>query len=189
MHESKKWKWSRSVGSVPQRPHGLQPTRLLHPWYFPGKSTGVGCHCLLWTIQTRIGICFLPEIPHCSLETWTGSHLSWNYSICSHMYHMKKKWLKLSVTWYILLLEFPVLAQAFSFSLYSFIPAVSRNSRWKGGTECLSWLSHILRTFSAIFSDSFYELRRKTYQILGNGRSKLKSQHILSSTTYEKKSK
>ena len=30
-----------------KRPHGLQPTRLLHPWDFPGKSTGVGCHCLL----------------------------------------------------------------------------------------------------------------------------------------------
>ena len=42
-----KWKWSRSVVSDPQRPHGLQPTRLLHPWDSPGKSTGVGCHCLL----------------------------------------------------------------------------------------------------------------------------------------------
>ena len=30
-----------------QRPHGLQPTRLLHPWDFLGKNTGVGCHCLL----------------------------------------------------------------------------------------------------------------------------------------------
>ena len=29
------------------RPHGLQPTRLLCPWDFPGKSTGVGCHFLL----------------------------------------------------------------------------------------------------------------------------------------------
>ena len=29
------------------QPHGLQPTRLLRPWDFPGKSTGVGCHCLL----------------------------------------------------------------------------------------------------------------------------------------------
>ena len=37
MHESEKWKWSRSVVSDPQRPHGLQPTRLLHPWDFPGK--------------------------------------------------------------------------------------------------------------------------------------------------------
>ena len=46
MHESEKWKWSRSV-SDPQRPHGLQPSRLLCPWDFPGKSTGVGCHCLL----------------------------------------------------------------------------------------------------------------------------------------------
>ena len=27
-------------------PHGLQPTRLLRPW--DGKSTGVGCHRLLW---------------------------------------------------------------------------------------------------------------------------------------------
>ena len=42
-----KWKWSRSVVSNPQRPHGLQPSRLLHPWDFPGTSTGVGCHCLL----------------------------------------------------------------------------------------------------------------------------------------------
>ena len=29
------------------RPHGLQPTRLLRPRDFPGKSTGVGCHRLL----------------------------------------------------------------------------------------------------------------------------------------------
>ena len=31
--------------------HGLQPTRLLCPWDFPGKSTGVGCHCLLFFPQ------------------------------------------------------------------------------------------------------------------------------------------
>ena len=47
MHESEKWKWSRSVVFDSVRPHGLQPTRLLRPWDFPGKSTGVGCHCLL----------------------------------------------------------------------------------------------------------------------------------------------
>ena len=29
------------------RPHGLQPARLLCPWDFPGKDTGVSCHCLL----------------------------------------------------------------------------------------------------------------------------------------------
>ena len=47
MHEREKWKWSHSVLSDSYWPHGLQPTRLLHPWDFPGKSSGVGCHCLL----------------------------------------------------------------------------------------------------------------------------------------------
>ena len=46
-HESEEWKWSHSVVSNSLRPHGLQPTRLLRPWDFPDKSTGVGCHCLL----------------------------------------------------------------------------------------------------------------------------------------------
>ena len=47
MYESEKWKWSCSVVSDSQQPHGVQPIRLLRPWDFPGKSTGVGCHCLL----------------------------------------------------------------------------------------------------------------------------------------------
>ena len=56
MHESEKWKWSRSVVSNSLRPHGLQPTRLLHPSDFPVKSTGVGCiafsnGCESWTIK------------------------------------------------------------------------------------------------------------------------------------------
>ena len=48
MHESEKWTGSYSVVSDSWWPHGLQPTRLLRPWDFPGKSTGVGCHRLLW---------------------------------------------------------------------------------------------------------------------------------------------
>ena len=47
MRESEQWKWSRSVVSDSLQLHGPQPTRLLCPWDFPGKSTGVGCHCLL----------------------------------------------------------------------------------------------------------------------------------------------
>ena len=47
---SNAWKWKVKVKSLshvwPSRPHRLQPTRLLCPWDFPGKSTGVGCHCL-----------------------------------------------------------------------------------------------------------------------------------------------
>ena len=32
-------------------PHRQQSTRLPRPWDPPGKSTGVGCHCLLWTVK------------------------------------------------------------------------------------------------------------------------------------------
>ena len=60
--------------------HGLQLTRLLHPWDFPGKSTGVGCHCLLqqcrrpgfnswvflmpWRREWHPTLVFLPGIYH-----------------------------------------------------------------------------------------------------------------------------
>ena len=46
------------------RPHGLQPTRLLCPCDFPGKSTGVGCHFLLQGIFLTQGS--NPGLPHCS---------------------------------------------------------------------------------------------------------------------------
>ena len=58
LHESEKWKWSRLVVSDPQQPHGLQPSRLLCPWDFPGKSTGVGC-------------LYLPELATMHLQ-WVG---------------------------------------------------------------------------------------------------------------------
>ena len=42
---SNAWKWKVKVKSLSRvrlyRPHGLQPTRLLCPWGFPGKSTRV----------------------------------------------------------------------------------------------------------------------------------------------------
>ena len=50
MHESEKWKWSRSVVSDSSRRRGLQPTRLLCPWDFLDKSPWVGCPCLLWEV-------------------------------------------------------------------------------------------------------------------------------------------
>ena len=48
-----KWKWSRPVMSDSSQPHGLQPIRLLCPWDFPSKSTGVGCHRLLRLLLIR----------------------------------------------------------------------------------------------------------------------------------------
>ena len=37
MHQSEKWKWSRSVTSHSSWPHGLRPIRPLHPWDFPAR--------------------------------------------------------------------------------------------------------------------------------------------------------
>ena len=37
-------------------PMGLQPTRLLCPWYSPVKNTGVGCHSLLQEIFPTQGL-------------------------------------------------------------------------------------------------------------------------------------
>ena len=48
------------------RPHGLQPTRLLRPWDFPGKSIGVGCHCLL-RVQS-------PSRVQIFVTPWTAAH-------------------------------------------------------------------------------------------------------------------
>ena len=33
--------------------YSLMPTRLLRPWDFPGKSTGVSCHCLLQCMKVK----------------------------------------------------------------------------------------------------------------------------------------
>ena len=53
VHESEKGKWSRSVMSNSVRPHRRQPTRLSHPWHYPGKNTGVGCHFLLQCMKVK----------------------------------------------------------------------------------------------------------------------------------------
>ena len=88
IHESEKWKWNFSVMSDTSRPHGLQPTRLLCPWDFPGKGTGVGCHCLLHSFEcmdfvgkimsllfntlSRLVIAFFPRKKH-FLISWLQS--------------------------------------------------------------------------------------------------------------------
>ena len=63
-----RWKWRRSVVSDSSWPHGLQPTRLLHPWDLPGKSTGVGFHCLLRVKATR----WYELLNFCSVEASTS---------------------------------------------------------------------------------------------------------------------
>ena len=52
---SNAWKWKMKVKSLScvqlLATNGMQPTRLLCQWDFPGKSTGVGCHCFLCGIR------------------------------------------------------------------------------------------------------------------------------------------
>ena len=67
----RKWEWSRSVMSNSLRPHRL-PTRLLHPWDFPGKNTGVGCHFLLQEIFLTQGL--KPGLSNCRHTLHNLSH-------------------------------------------------------------------------------------------------------------------
>ena len=68
-----------SIVSDSLRPHGLQPTRLLHPQDFPGKRTGVGCHFLLQGIFLTQGS--NPGLPHCRQTLYHLSHQGnlWRY--------------------------------------------------------------------------------------------------------------
>ena len=50
----------------------LQPTRLLRPWDFPGKSTVVGCHFLLQGMFLTQGL--NPGLPHCRQMLQPLSH-------------------------------------------------------------------------------------------------------------------
>ena len=91
MHESEKGKWSRLVVSDSSLPQGLQPTGFLHPWDFPGKSTGLGCHCLLqiiclnmmWTKQNISIGCqsasseLISKVVSCLVTNSVGSEIFW----------------------------------------------------------------------------------------------------------------
>ena len=64
--------------SCPTWPHGLQPTRLLCPWDFPGKNTGVGCHFLSRGIFPTQGS--NPFLLHWQADSIILSHLESPYS-------------------------------------------------------------------------------------------------------------
>ena len=77
-----KKKWSHSVVSDSLQPYGLQPTRILHPWDFPGKSPGVGCHFLLQGILQTQGS--NPGLPHCRQLLYGLSHQGNPKQLASH---------------------------------------------------------------------------------------------------------
>ena len=71
-YEKKERKWSRSVVSDSATPWTVACTRILHPWDFLGKSTGVGCHFLLQGIFPTQGS--NPGLPHCRQTLYHLSH-------------------------------------------------------------------------------------------------------------------
>ena len=81
------------------QPHGLQPTRLLCPWDFPGDSTGMGCHCLLQGIFPTQGS--NPGLPYWGQMLYSLSHQG-SLSIpscifCTYFFHgdyEETKWAK-----------------------------------------------------------------------------------------------
>ena len=64
MHESEKWKWSRSVVSDSSQPHRLQPTRLLRPWDFQARVLEWGA------------------IAFSSISTNSPKYSQWNFYYC-----------------------------------------------------------------------------------------------------------
>ena len=69
-----------SVVSDSLRPHGLEPARLLCPWNFSGRNTGVGCHFLLqgiFSARDRIHVsCISRQILY-QWATGKASLMSW----------------------------------------------------------------------------------------------------------------
>ena len=101
---------SSSVTTDSLWPRGLQPSRLLCPWDFPGKNTGVGCYFLLQGIfltqgsnPNLLGLLHHRQILyHWAMEKptyiqwniYSAIKKEWTNTICSNMngprmYHTK----------------------------------------------------------------------------------------------------
>ena len=68
-------------------PHGLKPSRLLSPWGFPGKNTGVGWHFILQGIFPTQGS--NSGLLHCRQTLYRLSHQG--RAMFFHNYLEKKK--------------------------------------------------------------------------------------------------
>ena len=54
---------------TPSDPMDWSLPRLIRPWDFPGKSTGVGCHCLLQALPKRF-LLYQPRLCCLRLALW-----------------------------------------------------------------------------------------------------------------------
>ena len=82
------------------QPHGLQPNRLLWPWDFPGKNTGVGCHLLLQGIFLTQGSNL--RLLHWQVDSLPLSHQEILY-VCVGIYkELRPVWKQGCSTWCLL---------------------------------------------------------------------------------------
>ena len=155
------WKWKVKVKLLsrvqPQRPYGLQPSRLLHPWDFPGKSTGVGCHlaslicglygCLYtllhlkWIINKDLQYS-TPNSAQCYVAAWIGAGFGGEWI---HVYIYAESLCCSPKTITILLIGYSESCSAMSDSLRQSIQSMefSRPEYWRGS---LSFLQGIFPT-------------------------------------------
>ena len=107
---------AHSVVSNSLWPHGLQPTRLLCPWDFPSKNTGVGCYFLLQGIFPTQGSnpCLLCLLLHWQVGSLPLSHLGKPQLIC-----MSPK------SWYAILKDFETSYPIIASSCISLLPKMS----------------------------------------------------------------
>ena len=85
------WLGECSVVSDSLWPHGLKPTRLLCPWKFPGKHTGVGCHFIFpiqynWSLFLLIAYQFPSAKRQSFYFLWADNSLwSWRvFYVCNN---------------------------------------------------------------------------------------------------------
>ena len=88
---------SRSVVPDSLWPQGLQLTRLLCPWDFPGNDTGVGCHFLLQGIFPTQGS--NPGLLHCRQILYRVSYKGSPYICVRIQYLSFSFWLTTALSW------------------------------------------------------------------------------------------
>ena len=127
----------------------MQPTRLLRPWDFPGKSTGVGCHCLLWTPWLWAGNANITDCPN--LKTLSEWSRDINCVVLQEVQETKKEHMKTeskgdkdsrpcAFIWSLIyLLTYLFLAVL---GLCCCTQAFSSCSKWGLLSKCMAWASH-----------------------------------------------
>ena len=161
--------------------HGLQPTRLLCPWDFPGKDTGVGCHFLLQGIFPTQGS--NPGLLHCRQILYQLSFKGSPIPHCSEIhilssYYYKLDHPKINTLFLFLSLSrfelYPMPLNFFdldlirSFFFYGFLFYISSSWGLLGNSLTLSFpsplffsLSYFLSPFSSLLLLPLAELTRK----------------------------